>query len=189
MNTSERRGPASDDLRLHLTVLRCQSGDERAFAQLMEQFGAKTLAYLSGLLGDDAEDTQQEVWLSVYRRIRELGNPGAFRTWLFRVTRHRAIDSLRKRKRERELLVDTGEDVVAAVEAEDATNPGFEAAAFEAAIAGLPPPQREVLLLRYRDDLSYEEIAVVVGVPTGTIRTRLHHAKRKLNEQLARGQS
>ena len=177
---------APDDLRLHLTVLRCQSGDERAFATLMEQFGAKTLAYLSGIIGDDAEDVQQEIWLSVYRRIRELANPSAFRTWLFRITRHRAIDALRRRTRERELLLDAAEEIVAVTETDAAPESfgGIDAATLEAALARIPPPQREVLLLRYRDDLSYEEIAVVVGCPIGTVRTRLHHAKRKLNEQL-----
>jgi len=53
-----------------------------------------------------------------------------------------------------------------------------------AAIEGLSPAQREVLLLRFRDDLSYAEIASVVGCPIGTVRTRLHHAKRKLYQLL-----
>jgi RNA polymerase sigma-70 factor, ECF subfamily len=175
------------DVRLHLTILRCQAGDERAFEQVMQAFGSRTLAYLTALVGDDAEDVQQEVWLTVFRSVHELANPSVFRTWLFRLTRHRAIDWLRKRKRERELVE------VAAAEAPDEAQEDvpfdqeIDDATLQRALAGLPPPQREVLLLRYRDDLSYTEIALIVGCPIGTVRTRLHHAKRKLSEQLNRG--
>jgi RNA polymerase sigma-70 factor (ECF subfamily) len=58
--------------------------------------------------------------------------------------------------------------------------------ALQRALAGLPPPQREVLLLRYRDELSYQEMAQIIGCPIGTIRTRLHHAKKKFSEHLQR---
>jgi RNA polymerase sigma-70 factor (ECF subfamily) len=65
----------------------------------------------------------------------------------------------------------------------------LEDARVEAEIARLPPLQREALLLRYRDDLSYAEIALVAGVPIGTVKTRVHHAKRALKERLQRGHS
>ena len=177
-------------LSLHLLVLRCQAGDEKAFVRLMQEFGGKTLGYLRGLVGDDADDVQQEVWLSVYRGIGGLANPGAFRTWLFRTTRHRAVDFLRKRKRERELADDVARESIGA---EDETGPdvlsGVDGTLLESALNAIPPPQREVVLLRYRDDMSYTEIALVVGCPVGTVRTRLHHAKRRLQELLTRGES
>jgi RNA polymerase sigma-70 factor (ECF subfamily) len=186
--------PARDDqLRLHLLVLRCQAGDERAFGQLLGEFGARTLRYLHGLVGDDADDVQQEVWLSVYRAIVTLANPGAFRTWLFSTTRRRALDHLRKRRREQELIIDAPDegrgipDVPddAALDAVDA----FDANDLGNVLAGLPPPQREVLLLRFQDQMSYSEIAVIVGCPVGTVKTRIHHAKRKLHDILSRGSS
>ena len=176
-------------LSLHLLVLRCQAGDDQAFARLMDLFAGKTLGYLHGLVGDNAEDVQQEVWLSVYRGIAGLANPGAFRTWLFRTTRHRAVDFLRRRKRERELLDDLATE---ATQADEDTTPdtvaGMDASALDSALKAMPPPQREVMLLRYRDDMSYNEIALVVGCPIGTVRTRLHHAKRRLQELLTRGE-
>ena len=98
------RTRARGELRLHFLVLRCQTGDERAFADLLDWFAERTLAYLEGLVGPDAEDVQQDVWLSVYRGIRTLHNPRAVRTWLFRTTRHHAVDFLRRRKREQRLL-------------------------------------------------------------------------------------
>jgi RNA polymerase sigma-70 factor, ECF subfamily len=186
---TERKQVQRDALSLHLVVLRCQAGDERAFAQLLATFGERTLGYLRGLVGDDADDVQQEVWLTVYRSIAGLANPGAFRTWLFQTTRHRALDYLRRRKRERELLEDVAGEVLITGDAGD-EGPALQSigeASLNRALMAIPPPQREVLLLRYRDDLSYNEIAVIVGIPLGTVRTRLHHAKRRLEELLTRG--
>jgi RNA polymerase sigma-70 factor (ECF subfamily) len=186
---TERRQVEAHELSLHLLVLRCQAGDERAFARLMDAFADKTLGYLRGLLGDDADDVQQDVWISVYHRISDLANPGAFRTWLFRMTRHRAIDFLRKRKRERELLDEVLAESESTTEADpnESSDP-IDPAVLEGALTSIPPPQREVLLLRYRDDLSYNEIALVLGCPIGTVRTRLFHAKRRLQELITRGQ-
>lgn len=175
----------SAELALQALVLRCQTGDERAFERLLEQFGDRTLRYLRGLVGDAADDVQQEVWLGVYRGIASLAAPHAFRTWLFRTTRHRALDYLRRRKREEELLVDADpnsiEDLISAPDAE----PAVAAQAWER-LDQLSAAHREVLLLRYRDDMSYEQIALVTGCSVGTIRSRLHYAKQRLQDAIAR---
>ena len=187
---SEPKQVQRDTISLHLVVLRCQAGDEQAFASLLETFGERTLRYLRGLVGDDADDVQQEVWLTVYRSVSALSNPGAFRTWLFQTTRHRALDYLRRRKRERELLEDVASEISVAEAAESEASFGaLDETSLERALMAIPPPQREVVLLRYRDDLSYQEIAMIVGIPLGTVRTRLHHAKRRLEELLTRGET
>jgi RNA polymerase sigma-70 factor, ECF subfamily len=179
-----------EELRLHLQVLRCQAGDERAFAALFDRFAGRTLRYLRGLVGDAAEDVQQEVWLGVFRGIGALADPRAFRTWLYRATRHRAVDFLRRARRERELVAE-----VVAESAEDASvapdeDPlaalePLDQSALHDALAALAPAQREVLVLRYQDGLSYAEIALVVGCSVGTVRSRLHHAKRRLHDAIA----
>jgi RNA polymerase sigma-70 factor, ECF subfamily len=178
-----------EELRLHLQVLRCQAGDEGAFAALFGQFAGRTLRYLRGLVGDAAEDVQQEVWLAVFRGIAALADPRAFRTWLYRTTRHRAVDFLRRLRRERELAADV------AAEAAEALDPGdddplaplepLDRSELHDALAALPAVQHEVLVLRYQDGLSYAEIALVVGCSVGTVRSRLHHAKRRLHDAIA----
>ena len=183
------RADHAEDLALRLLVLRCQAGDEAAFAKLMTTFEERTLGYLRGIIGgDDADDVQQEVWLSVYRHLADLADPGAFRTWLFRTTRHRAIDFLRKRKRDHELIDDVPVDQVAVpdanTEGEEDSAGLVDEKALTAALMAMPPPQREVMLLRYRDGLSYQEIAQVIARPIGTVRTRLHHARKRLQETL-----
>ena len=182
------RRPAAEgqDIGLHLLVLRCQTGDEHAFARLFDLFGGRTLRYLRGMLGDDAEDVQQEVWVAVFNRIRDLADPSAFRTWLFRTTRHRAIDFLRSTRRERALIDDVDLEEVGGSGGDD-ESPDLDAVGV--ALLAIPPPQREALVLKYWDDLSYEEIAVVVGVPIGTVRTRIHHGKQKIAQLLSREES
>lgn len=173
------------ELALQLLILRCQSGDERAFERLFEEFSDRTHRYLRGLVGDAADDVQQEVWLSVYRGLARLAAPHAFRTWLFRTTRHRALDFLRSRKREKELLAETDLDAVQEfVAAPDASPAGAELALEQLDL--LSTAHREVLLLRYRDDMSYEQIALVVGCSIGTVRSRLHFAKQRLHDVINR---
>jgi RNA polymerase sigma-70 factor, ECF subfamily len=180
-----RVGATNADRLLYLRVLRCQAGDEAAFGQLLASFGSRTLAHLRTLVGDEADDVQQEVWLTVYRRIGSLANPNGFRTWLFQTTRHRAIDYLRARKREREIFDDeVGVDIsqIAATEDERVDLAGRSVAAV---LAQLAPSHREVLQLRYEEDLSYAEIALVSGCAVGTVRSRLHNARRHLQVLLA----
>jgi len=176
-------------LREHILVLRCQVGDEAAFAALYQRFGPRTQRYLEGLLGPEAaSDVQQEVWLAVFKGISGVANPRGFRTWLYQITRHRAIDFLRKMKRERELLgavaAEVGEEGEALPELE--VGPAGIGSLMHA-LSGLSPPHREVLILRYWEEMSYAEMALVAGCSVGTVRSRLHHAKRNLRGALGEG--
>lgn len=177
---------AAVDVRQRLLVLRCQAGDERAFAELFETFGSRSLRYLRGLVGnDDADDVHQEVWLSVYRRIAGLADPAGFRTWLLTTTRNRAIDHLRKRNRNAGFL-ETGDTEHREIRSEEtASLDEWEQSWLQTSITRLPGAQREALVLRYWDDLSYGEIAVIVGCSVGTVRSRLHNAKAALRNMYA----
>ena len=174
----------AEDIELSVLVLRCQTGDEGAFARLFGRFAPHTLGYLDGLVGQDAEDLQQEVWLRVYRHLGGLANPHAFRTWLYRLTRHAAFDHLRRQRRSADLFVDD-------VAADDIADPSATLDLEDTRLLtpdlleGLPAPPREALLLRHRDDLTYAEIAAVAGCSVGTVRSRLHYARQRL-EQLLR---
>ncbi len=193
-------GNPTDQSRLReaLLVLRCQAGDDGAFSDLFDRFSHRSLRYLEGLLGSDAAaDAQQEVWLTVYRGISRLTNPGAFRTWLYQITRHRAIDVLRKEKRESELLAAVmNEDPVSwkepANSLEEPANSLLESwdrRSLEAGLAQLSTPHREVLLLRFWEEMSYGDIALISGCSVGTVRSRLHHAKRRLRDALVRSRA
>lgn len=170
--TSKRRW------RDRLLVLRCQAGDDEAFAELYRRHADGLRGYVRGFLEPEAaDDVLQEVWLTVLRRIRDVTNPDGFRTWLFRTARHRAIDALRTDRR-REALAAT----VAGSEARGGAPE--DRMAFEAAIAGLSPEHREAIRLRFFEDLTYTEIASVVGCPLGTVRSRIHQARARLRDEL-----
>jgi len=164
-------------------VVRCQAGDEDAFAELVERYQPRLRYYLRKmLLGiGEADDVLQEAWLDVFRSVARLKDAGAFRGWLYQVARTRALKVFRKRRLpfeqvEPEQLVDTGQN-------EDQFS-ADDAQRVHAALDKLPAAQREVLVLRYIEDMSYEEIATIVNCQIGTVRSRLHYAKRALGNEL-----
>ena len=179
--------PTPDDEQIaeQLTVLRAQLGSREALSRLAARYDARLLFYLRRLLGPsweaDAEDLRQEIWLIVLRKLRSLDAPAAFRTWLYRVARHRAISFLRRRRAE--VSLDAFEQpATPVVEDAELTFTADEARAVYLALDRLSPSHREVLTLRFLGDLSYEQIATVLGCRVGTVRSRIHYAKAALRE-------
>jgi RNA polymerase sigma-70 factor, ECF subfamily len=172
----------ADELYERVLVVRCQAGDEAAFAEMVDRYQPRLRYYLCKMLvgSPAAEDVAQDVWYDVVRAIARLKNPGAFRAWLYRIARDRAWRMLRRRLPP--LLPIDEVDVAANGAVDDFTKE--DVARVHAALDRLAPEQREVVVLRYIEDMSYEEIAGVAGCPLGTIRSRLHHAKRALRRAL-----
>ena len=173
-------------LKQHLLVLRCQAGDEQAFARLYDRYHRDTFRYLTGLLDKQtAEDVQQVVWLTVYQKIATLSHPGRFKIWLYQITRNRAIDFLRKEQRQTELFAALDEDEGnASIQASDDKWLAGQSLDLETAMRTLSTAHREVLMLRFWEGMPYAEIALIVGCSIGTVRSRIHHAKLKLKNTL-----
>jgi RNA polymerase sigma-70 factor (ECF subfamily) len=167
-----------------MLVVRCQTGDTAAFKELMDLYERPVHYFLTKMMDNPqaADDLSQEVWFEVFRGIGRLTDPGAFKAWLYQMARHRALRALRLRvpapvsPRELEVAVDDGEESFSVEETER----------IHAALDELPHDQREVLLLRYIEDMTYEEIARVTHCQLGTVRSRLHYAKRALRRLLER---
>lgn len=173
----------ADQVHERVLILRCQNGDHGAFAELVQRYHLRMRYYLRKMLGDvhRADDALQELWFDVFRALPRLRDTEAFTAWLYRIARDRAYRQLR-RHRVMEPLEPT---TLAAAEVDDAFSPE-DAAAIHAALDHLTPEQRETLILRFIEAMSYERIAAVTGVPVGTVRSRLHHAKRALRRLLER---
>jgi RNA polymerase sigma-70 factor, ECF subfamily len=166
-------------------VVRCQTGDPAAFEELIELYQRPLHYFLTKMVGNvhAADDLLQEVWFEVFRGIGRLADPGAFKAWLYQSARHRALRALRRRQPSALSL----EDVEVAGESGDvAVFSTEDAERIHAALDQLRPDQREVLLLRYFEDMTYEEIARVTGCQLGTVRSRLHYAKHALRRVLER---
>ena len=167
-------------------ALRCQAGEPYAFEDLVATMERPLLYYASKLLGSEerALDALQDVWMRVFRGIRKLKDPGSVRPWLYRVTYGVAIDRIRQDSSRRR-----AEDLHTEGFAETA-EPDFEnvdAGAVHAALDALDLAHREVLVLHFLEDFSVAEIAGVVGCPEGTVKSRIHHAKKAMKEILQRG--
>lgn len=155
------------------------SGTVRQVEALYQAYGPALLAYLLRLAGrrDLAEDLLQETFVQALRGIDRLEEVSSPRAWLFTIARNLGVSALRRRRPVAALSDDM---VVAPAVTGD---PRLEMMA--TAIERLPDKLRETLELRLRHDLSYEEIAAVLAIPVGTVRSRLHHAVRQLRDELA----
>lgn len=169
----------------YILVLRCQAGDDNAFEQLYDLYNNKTMRFLKSWLNEEAaRDINQEVWLSVYLNIAELMHPESFRTWLYRITRFAAIDCLRTKQRQIEFIETFVNEMSNKFHGKISHEEIEEIVSFDLSeiIEMLSPHHREVIILKYWEGMSYEEIALIVGSPIGTIRSRIHHAKQKIKE-------
>jgi RNA polymerase sigma-70 factor, ECF subfamily len=170
-----------------LLVVRAQAGDEAAFAELVERYSPRLRYFLRKLLAsaDGPEDALQDVWLDVVRNLSRLNDPQALVAWLYRIARDRAYGRLRKTRLmepiDESQLVDAASADEIDFSVEDATR-------IHAALDELPSEQREVLVLRFLEDMSYEQIARVVGCQLGTVRSRIHYGKQALRRALEKDQ-
>jgi RNA polymerase sigma-70 factor (ECF subfamily) len=165
---------------LQVLVVRCQLGDRDAFAELVAACQPRLRAYLNRMLAEPhrVDDVSQDVWMDVFNDLPRLLNPAAFMPWLYRIAHNRCARAMRRRE-----AVAGGDDCGIADEAADEKEFGPEdAAAVHAALGRLSPPHREVLLLKFLEDMSYHDIAAVTGVPVGTVRSRIHNAKVALRK-------
>jgi RNA polymerase sigma-70 factor (ECF subfamily) len=140
--------------------------------------GGVLLRYLGRRFGrDGADDLLQETFVQALRRPQAPGEAVSPRAWLFGIARHVGLSALRRRK--------VMESLPEGMEARaDDVDVDLRLSAMRQAIGKLPGEMRETLELRLADDLSYEEIAAVLGIPLGTVRSRLHHAVKKLREEM-----
>ena len=167
-----------DDAQL---VQRCVYGDLNAFEQLVErhrQVVARVAARIVG--GDEAEDVSQDAFLRAFHRLRDFRGDAPFRSWLLRITHNAALDHLARRRAEPvdPETLDTSEVSPARPPAES-LELRERIERIERKLRGLSPQHRVVLMLRDAEGLSYEEIAVITDTPLGSVKGRLHRARRE----------
>jgi len=174
----------SNDLRAdELLAIRCQLGERAAFADLIARWHEPLWRYLRRLADSDqaADDLVQDTWFRVLRGIAGLRDATRLRPWLFGIARRIAMDRLRAQYA-RPAAPDDALDELAAPEID--TTLENDLAALEAGLAALPPRERETLALFYLHELSIEQIAALLEVPAGTIKSRLFRARQMLREEL-----
>jgi len=173
---------ATERLYERLLVLRFQAGDEDAFGELVARYQPRLRYYFRRMLPreDQVDDVLQDVWLAAFRALPRLADPAALAAWLYRIARDKASVQWRGRPPERLL------DVSDLVE-EPSQNNEFrqeDAQEIHAGLDQLTPEQREILVLRFLEDMTYEQIAKVTSCPIGTVRSRLYYAKSALRQAI-----
>jgi len=186
-----------DDARCDEMLVRAtQGGDRAAFQRLVERHQRKVYSLACGLLRDtdEARDVSQDAFLRAYCGLGNFDGRARFSTWLHRIVMNLCLDRLRRRR------PTVGYDESAEIEGGAgmdlrASRLGFDPGAalldkelrggLVAALERLSPNHRAVLLLREVDGLSYKEIAEVVGCAEGTVMSRLFHARKRMQAELA----
>jgi RNA polymerase sigma factor (sigma-70 family) len=173
----------------HLLVQQARRGNDRAFAVLVRAHQRSLYCTAYAILGSswDASDVVQDAFLEAYAKLETLRDPARFKPWLLRILVHACYDTIGMRGR-----VVAMEDVPEAREgrggaAEAHTFLGREAQLdLLQAIKGLEEDHRVVIALRYFHDLKVDDIAAVLDVPAGTVKSRINRALARLSETLGR---
>jgi RNA polymerase sigma factor (sigma-70 family) len=161
-------------------VARCRAGDAQAWSALVERYSRYVYAIAHQgyrLRGADAEDAFQEAFLRIFERLDSLRDPEALRPWIAQLTRRVCLDRLERQGREEAAGLERAPDEAALEEVE-------EAFAVREALAELPEECREVLDRFFCRDESYRTIGAALGIPAGTIASRISRCLRKLRERL-----
>lgn len=179
----------------------CQQGDQTAFNLLVWRWEKALFNFTYKYVGDAqlAQDLVQETFVRVLRSIRGYEHRCAFSTWLYRIAMNLCKDHLRKKRIPMVSLHDyyttsSGERVYVKDRLADDTVPSDEALAaadreelVRRLLAGLPDEQRAVILMKEYEALTFREIAEVLEVPEGTVKSRLYRGLRAMREQLEQG--
>lgn len=163
--------------------------DPRGIEMLYDRYGGIAFALAYRLLGERglAEDVVQEAFLSIWRQGATYDpRRGAVRSWLMTIVHHRTIDQLRtiRAKRSADTVIDDAMPLAAREDTWAEVSQGLEQERVRAAMAALPPEQRQVVDLAYFGGLTHAEIASQVGIPLGTVKGRMRLALEKLRDLL-----
>lgn len=153
-------------------VARCRRGDESAMATLVAKHRRRLIRVAANVLRDvhEAEDVTQEAFVKAFREIKHLRDDRAFSSYIYRICVRLCMDRLRSKRTEPGIVE----------QAEKCAGPSIETRVLVEKLLGrLSPELRMTLVLREMEQLSYEEVAEVMRVPVGTVRSRLHTAREK----------
>ena len=174
-------------------IARFQSGDERAYIELVNRYRDRLINFVYPFLGDfeQAEDVVQEAMLKLYEKKHYYREIAKFSTWIYTIARNLANTELRKKKRRKTTYIsrmtkDDRQYDIPAVQADLNQNlqNEFIRERIHEAIKELPEHFKTVIILRDIQELSYDDISNIVGVPLGTVKSRINRARLQLQAEL-----
>jgi len=177
-------------------IERCLAGDQDAWQQIVRQYWRKVFNVAYRFVGrhDEAEDLTQEIFLKISRALHTFDRRANFQTWIVSVSRNLCIDHYRSLRRERETIARdiTSDDVTPVARDRDPLS-RLELSELRerirTALAALPEPLRVAVEMRDLKEYSYEDIARTLGLPDGTVKSRIHRGRLELARELRRLQA
>ena len=163
------------------------AGHHEQYADLVQRYQEPLIHFLRRTLGseEDVFDCAQDAFLAAYRNLNRYSEEHPFRAWLYAIARNKALDLLRKRCRE--VAVNLDENLVdSQPRPEEVWLAKEQASMLSEVLNELPEHYAQTLYLRYHQELSYAEIALVLQVPVSRVKTYLHRGKEKLRQHLER---
>lgn len=180
----------------YILVQQAQDGNETAFAQLIDAHSEKIIQLAWRLIGNrsEAEEISQEAFLRLFKSLATFRGDSSVGTWLYRTTSRLAIDHLRREKLKRKLFFFRGEDDERSDPVELAVDPSASAQELleaqetakqvQQVLERLPARQKAVFVLRHQEGLPLKEIAAMLGLSEGTVKTHLHRAVSQFRNEL-----
>lgn len=170
-----------------LLVLRSQDGDRRALEELVGRWQGRFLRTAARLTGEPeaARDAVQEAWVAIVRGLGRLDDPARFAPWAYRIVRNKAVDWVRRqgrrRRRDEALVV---EETQRAETAAHTAAPASESGRLVAGLEALPRDRQALLALYYQEGFRVGEIADILEIPVGTVKSRLYRIREVLREAM-----
>jgi RNA polymerase sigma-70 factor, ECF subfamily len=179
--------PDARTLRTELLLSGCHRGDRAAIEQVVREWEARLLYYVRRLVRDeqDAWDVLQQTWVNVLRGVRSVREATGLAPWLYRVARNAAFNHSKALKAEARHLHAAVDAAAIPPNGQPEPDIAADAEAVHAALNRLTLAHRDVLTLYFLRDLNIEQIADVLGVPAGTVKSRIYYAKAALREALS----
>ena len=168
-------------------VLRCQAGERAAMDLLVRRWHWRLYRHACLLTAEPeaANDAVQDAWLVIVRTLNRLRDPALFRSWAYRIVTNKCADWVRRTRRGRQAMRQAAAEMSAtAARRSDDDEPE----SLRSALRQMPAQRRAMLTMLYLEDMSVREIAGALGVPAGTVKSRLYHARQELRAILERSQ-
>lgn len=168
-----------------LNVALAQQKNPLAFRALVELYDRRLLYFVRRLLGESEEvfDVVQSIWLQVHRSLHKLASPHAFRIWLYKIAHGQVVTVLRKQGSHNPLAIVNEQTIDVPDQSQD-LQLLENAEQVHVALQDLSVDHRRVLVLRFMEEMSVEEIAEVLACNVGTVKSRLHYAKEALRKRI-----
>jgi RNA polymerase sigma-70 factor (ECF subfamily) len=169
-----------------LLVIKCQEGDREALDELVGRWQERLWHYAYRVTGSEpaAWDIAQEAWLAIVKGLSKLKDSAVFPKWAFRIANNKCTDWLRKQRRQQQLNNEFTKQTQSESDKKQEGNEKTES--LRAAIEKLPPDRRALLTLRYHEGFDIGQIAEILSVPEGTVKSRLHRTVNELRQLLER---